>query len=417
MNRQEFFMDDYQMSGYLLNHKMTCDTAQNNTTLCLSMDAAGGETMDANDKILIYFPNGSGERDLTNDEGRSITAHLFGDNWRLTCVDHHPLYKTRVWTLQPEKTYRMAQGESVSVEFEKIQVNTVAGMSRLCLVEKEKENELQVDIRKYLKPEKVSITVEPEGFVYGDQIAVCFTVTNPGQYKYMTYCGRQLDKTKSSFEEKETAACDAKYIVEITNEADYKVQSIYEVCLHGLVSGKIKKITPEGVELDLELTEANVDRCWLHDDSSGENRDLAVKSGSQRVEMQIKEDRIFYPVISLKGSTRQEQGEKADFHMPVIKYFGLSPQYVMEDVEGFLRVEQVEESEIGYASNCKVPPGSYYTFYYELQNVTECWLQTYETRYDVDLNQTSVEIFSDAYSGTVHAKGDYGYEVTMDISW
>ena len=103
--------------------------------------------------------------------------------------------------------------------------------------------------------------------------------------------------------------------------------------------------------------------------------------------------------------------------MPVIKYFGLSPQYVMEDVEGFLRVEQVEESEIGYASNCKVPPGSYYTFYYELQNVTECWLQTYETRYDVDLNQTSVGIFSDAYSGTVHAKGDYGYEVTMDISW
>lgn len=417
MDRQEFFLDGYQMSGYLFNHNMTCDSTENNTTLCLHMDAPAGEMMDVNEKILIYFPNGKEEGDLTDDEGKSIVAQLHGDNWQLTYVEHHPVYKTRVWTLQPQKTYRMAAGEKVSVSFEKVRVNTVPGMSQLCLAGKGIEDELQVDIRKFAIPEKVSIAVNPQKFVYGDEIKVCFTVTNPEQYKYITYCGRQLDKTKSSFEEVETAVCDADYVVEITNEADCKVQSIYKVRLHGLLSAGMQKITPEGVELDLELVEANVDRCWLHDEKSGENRELAVKSGSQKVAMEIKEDRVFYPVVSLKGSTRQEQGNKADFHLPVIKSFAPAPKYVMGDVEGFLSVEQVEESEISYASNCKVPPGSYYTFCYQLLNVTKCWIQTTSNQYDVDVSQTSVTIFSAAYSGTVHAKGSYGYEVTMDISW
>lgn len=417
MNKQEFFLDEYQMGGYLINHKMTCDTAQNSTTLCLSMDAPEGETINADDKILIYFPNGNGERDLTNDGGKSIIAHLYGDNWQLTYVDHHPLYKTRVWTLQPERTYRMAQGESISVEFTQVQVNTVPGMSELCLVGKGEGEELQVDIHKYSKPEEVLITIKPQDFVYGDDIAVCFTVTNPGQYKYMTYCGRQLDKTKSSFEEKETAACDAEYIVEITNEADYKVQSIYTVRLKGLLSWSIKRVTPEGVELELELAEGNVDRCRLRDESSGKDWDLAVKSGNQKLEMDINADYVFYPTVSLKGSTRQEQGEKMDFHMPVIKSFAPAPKYEMEDVEGFLSVEQVEASGISYASNCKVPPGTCYTFCYKLLNVAECWIQTYERKFIIDVKQETATIRSCANSGTVHAKGDYGYEVTMDISW
>lgn len=415
MDRQEFFLDEYQMGGYLLNHNMTCDTAQNDTTLCLSMDASGGKTMNANDKILIYFPNGNGEKDLTNDEGKSIIEHLYGDNWQITCVDHHPLYKTRVWTLQPERTYHMAQGESVSVEFTQIQVNTVPGMSKLCLAGK--GDELQGDIHKYSKPEEVSITIKPQEFVYGDDISVCFTVTNPGQYKYMTYCGRQLDKTKSSFEEKETAACDAEYIVEITNEADYKVQSIYTVCLKGLLSWSIKSITQEGVELELELTEGNVDRCRLHDAGSGKDWELAVKSGNQKVEMEINEDYVFYPIVSLKGSTRQEQGEKMDFHMPVIKYFGTSPEYAMEDVEGFLSVEQVKESEISHTNDCKSPYHPTQTLYYELEHVTECWIVFEGKKTEVDVNGTSISVDYYMRSGTVHATGDYGYEVTKDVSW
>lgn len=417
MDRQEFFIDDYQMGGYLLNHNMTCDIAQNSTTLCLHMNASGGGMVEAGDKILLYFPDGSREGDLTNDGGKSIVAHLYGDDWQLTYVDHHPIYKTRVWTLRPERTYRMAQGESVSVEFMQVQVNTVPGMSRLCLVPNGAGNDLQVDIQKFAKPEKVSMAINPQEFVYGDEIKVCFTVTNPGQYKYISYCGRQLDKTKSSFEEKEVAACDAEYMVEITNGADYKVQSIYKVCLHGFRSGSITKVSQASVKLDMQLTEANVDRCWLHDESSGQNWDLAVKSGSQEAAVEVKEDRVFYPVVSLKGSTRQEQGEKAAFHLPVIKSFAPAPQYAVEDVEGFLSVEQVEASGISYASNCKVPPGTYNTFCYELLNVAECWLQTYEGRYSVDVKQKRVTIRSFANSGTVHAKGDYGYEVTMNVSW
>lgn len=417
MDEKEFSLKEYQMSGYLLNHKMTCDTAENSTTLCLKMAAPEGAVVDLNYKILLYFPNGDEDEDLTNDGGASITAQLMGKGWQLTYVEHHPVYKTRVWTLQPEKTYCMAAGESLSVNFTGIQVNHVPGMSRLCLIERGKDDELQVDIQKYAKPQEVSIKIVPEEFVYGDEISVCFTVTSPEQYKSITYCGKPLDKTKSSFEEKEVAVCDVEYTVEITNEADYKVQSSHTVCLHGLVSCDIEKITPQGVELDLELTKENVDKCRLHEETSGKDWEMAVNNGKQKVEMEIAQDKTFYPIISLKGTARQDQGEKTEFHMPVIKSFGPAEKDVLEDVEGFLSVEQVKECKISYASNCKVCPGSDYTLYYELINVKECWIKTSEGRFDVDVNQTSVTIRSTLGGGTVHAVGEYDCEITKDISW
>lgn len=417
MQQKEFILTDFTMSGYLTNHNMTCGVLDNSTTLCLSMDDPSGKMMDVNDKILIYFPNGSGTDDLTNDGGKSITARLYGDNWSLTYVERHPVYKTRVWTLQPKKTFYMGTEESVSVAFETIQVNSVSGMSKMCLVEKDETNALETEIYKFGIPEKVSMSVTPESFVFGDEISVCFTVTDPGQYKSIEYCGKKLDLSKSSFEEKESAKCDAEYTVTITNKADYEVDSTYSVCLHGLNSFSVENISPTGVKLNLDLTEANVDKCRLHDEISGREWELAAKSGEQTVELEIKEDREFYPIVELRGTARQDRGEKTSFHMPVIKQFGPSDKEVLEDVDGFLSVEQVKEAKISYVFDCKAPSPPAYTLYYELEHVSQCWLQMKNSKVTVDVTGRNVTIYTYDQAGTVHAVGDYGYEVIKSITW
>lgn len=419
MQEYEFALNESEMGGYLTNHKMTCGVSENSTTLCLSMTNPEGKRMDVDQvKILIYFPNGSGDSDLTYDAGKSITARLYGENWSLTYMEYHPVYKTKVWTLQPRKTFYMTAEDSVSVTFETIQVNSVPGMSKLCLLEKKETTALETDIQKFRVPETVPIFVKPESFVFGDDISVCFTVTDPGQYKWIEYCGERLSPSQSSFEKKEKAKCDAEYTVTITNQADYEGKSTYTVCLHGLNSFCVENISEAGVRLDLDLTEENVDQCRLCDEISGKSWELAAKSGTQDVTVEIREDREFYVIVDLRETARQDRGENISFHVPVIVRFELSNKDVLEEVDGFLSVKQVKEAKIQSIQECKSPPSPpAYTLDYELEHVSKCWLQTASRRYDVDVDQKSITIQTYDRSGTVHAVGDYGYEITKDIQW
>ncbi len=416
MEKTEFLLKESGLKGYLSNHMMTCGVT-NNTTLFLKMESTGEGIIDASYKIHMYFPNGSEEGDLTDDGGKSITTKLSGDGWSLSCEDYHPVYKTRVWTLQPENTFSMNMEDSVSVTFETIKVNTVTGLSKLCLYEKSPLDSVESQIQKFRKPETVSMNIQPESFVCGDEISVCFTIDDPGQYKSITYCGTPLERTKSSFEQKETAKCDADYTVTITNEAGYAVTSTYTVRLHGLESYEIEKISPEGVKLKLNLTDANVDTSRLHEEVSGKDCLLGSKSGEYTAAIEMKEDKIFYPIVNLKGTTREDKGDKTSFHMPVIKKFGTSKTKIVGDVEGFLTVEQVKQGRT-YVTGCKKPVRRSVTFYYELENVKECWLQIGYWKKDIDVNKTSITIETGTSgSGTVYAVGEYGYSITKDITW
>lgn len=417
MEEIEFLLKESGLSGGLSNHMMTCGVA-NNTTLFLKKESAGDKTIDASYKIHMYFPDGDEEGDLTDDQGKSITTNLSGDGWALSSGDYDPVHKTRVWILQPERTLKMKQGDSVSVTFNTIKVNTVTGLSELCLYEKSILESVESQIQKLRVPETVSMDIRPATFVYGDEISVCFTIDDPGQYKSITYCGTPLDRTKSSFEQKETAKCDADYTVTITNEAGYAVTSTKNVCLHGLESYEIEKISPESVKLKLKITDANVSTSRLHEKGSGKDYLLGSSSGEYTVPAEIKEDKVFYPIVGLKGTTREEKGEETEFHMPIIKKFETAKEEITGDVEGFLSLEQVKQGRV-YNVGCKIPIKKAVTFYYELKNVKECWLQVDFHKIDIDVSKDSFTAAINIiyHSGTVYAVGEYDCTVTKDVTW